>query len=357
MQWITRKQQAAGLVIAFLLLAFVFPAAAQDAPPPPVVRLEVNPQTANTGDTITVAVRLENVTELYGLQVTCQTDPTLLVGTTHIEGDAFTSGSSYYVNTGMKPDGKWLIAATRLQPNPAFNGNDTAFTFQYTLQSTTSASLNCAILGVDSRSNALPLNLVNATPVITVGAVPTVEAPTGEPTLEPTLPPTAEATVEPTTETTPEPTAVATGLSTIQGSIVNQFASDNTGVVVQLTTNGSLVQESLTSADGVFSFADLPAGSYVLLVSAPSHLALVYNVTVAGDGAAIDLGSQTFIIGDTDGNQVIDVADAALVSANFDVVVPPAPETADLNRDGVINISDLVLIGTNFGLSGPIVVQ
>lgn len=356
MQWINRKQQAAGLILALLLLAFVFPAAAQEAPPP-VVRLEVNPQTANTGDTITVAVRLENVTELYGLQVTCQTNPTLLAGTTHVEGDAFNGRSSFYVDQGMKPDGKWLIAATRLQPNPAFNGNGTAFTFQYTLQSATSASLNCSILGVDSRSNALPLNLVNATPMITVGAVPTVEVPTGEPTLEPTLPPTVEVTVEPTIETTAEPTAVATGLSSIQGSIVNQFAAENAGVVVQLTANGSLVKEGVTGADGVFSFADLPAGSYVLLVSAPSHLALVYNVTVAGDGAAIDLGSQTFIIGDTDGNQVIDVADAALVSANFDVAVPPAPATADLNGDGVINISDLVLIGTNFGLSGPIVVQ
>ncbi|MCA0454277.1 MAG: carboxypeptidase regulatory-like domain-containing protein [Chloroflexi bacterium] len=352
-----RKQQAAGLVLALVLLAFVLPAEAQDAPPPPVVRLEVNPQTANAGDTITVAVRLENVTELYGLQVTCLTDPTLLAGTMHVEGDAFTSGSSYYVNTGMKPDGKWLVAATRLQPNPAFSGNGTAFTFQYTLQNATSASLNCTILGVDSRSNPLPLNLVNATPMITAGVLPTAEVPTAEPTLEPTLPPTVEVTVEPTLEVTPEPTSVAIGLSSIQGSIVNPLAADNAGVVVQLTANGSLVQEGVTGADGVFSFAEIPAGSYVLLVSAPSHLALVYNITVAGDGAAIDLGSQTFIIGDTDGNQIIDVADAALVSANFDVTVPPAPTAADLNGDGVINISDLVLIGTNFGLSGPIVVQ
>ncbi len=362
MQWIhtNRKNQVTGLLLALTLLALILPAAAQDAPPPPVVRLEVNPQTANVGDMISIAVRLENVTELYGLQVACQVDPTLLIGTTLIEGDVFTSVTSYYVNQGMKPDGKWLIAATRLQPNPAFNGNGTAFTFQYTLQSAVNASLNCTVLGVDSRSMPLPLTLVNGTPMITAGAVPTVEVPlpTVEPTLAPTdVIPTPELTPEPTIDVTIEPTAVAIGLSSIQGTIVKQFEQDNTGLVVQLTTNGSLIQESLTTTDGLFSFADIPAGSYVLLVSAPAHLVLVYNVTVTGDGTPIDLGSQVFVIGDTDGNQTIDVADAALISANFDVAVPPAPETADLNRDGVINISDLVLIGSNFGLTGPIVVQ
>ncbi len=352
---INRKHQVASLLLALTLLAFVLPTAAQDAPPPPVVRLEVNPLTANVGDTVTVAVRLENVTDLYGLQVTCLADPTLLAGTSHVEGDAFNGGSSYYVNQGMKPDGKWLVAATRLQPNPAFSGNGTAFTFQYTLQSATNASLNCTILGVDSRSTPLPLTLVNGTPIISAGIVP---LPTAEPTVAPTeVLPTPEVTLEPTIEVTPEPTTVAIGLSSIQGMIVKQFAPDSSGVSVQLTTNGSLIQESLTTAEGQFTFTDIPAGSYVLLVNAPSHLVLVYNVTVTGDGAPIDLGSQTFIIGDTDGNQTIDVVDAALVSANFDVAVPPAPEAADLNHDGLINISDLVLIGSNFGLTGPIVVQ
>jgi hypothetical protein len=35
--------------------------------------------------------------------------------------------------------------------------------------------------------------------------------------------------------------------------------------------------------------------------------------------------------------------------------VPPAPAAADLNRDGVINILDLVLVGGNFNLTGPII--
>lgn len=361
----------AGMALLLVLMALVItaPAAAQN-PPPPVVRLEVNPPTAKAGDTVTVAVKLDNVTELYGLQVTCQADPAALAGTSRIEGDAFTSSNGFYVDQGMKPDGKWLIAATRLQPNPAFNGSGTAFTFQYTMQSAVNTTLTCAALGVDSHSSPLPLTLANgtltitaaveATAVVPTEVPPTVEVPTATvipptdvvPTVEPS--PTPEATeIVPT----PEATAVVGTPSTIQGVVINTFAPDSSGAQVQLTSNGSLVQQSATAADGTFSFADVPVGSYVILASVPEHLALVYNVTVTGDGAAVDLGSQTFVTGDTDNNQTIDLADAVLISANFDLTVPPAPNNADLNHDGKINVSDLVLVGTNFGLVGPIVVK
>lgn len=357
------------LLLALLIIGMVMPAAAQDAPPPPVVRLEVNPPTAKVGDTVTVSVQLENVTELYGLQVTCQVDPAALAGLSHVEGDAFSSANSFYVDQAMKADGKWLVAATRLQPNPAFNGNGTAFTFQYTLQSAVNASLNCTALGVDSRSMPLPLTLVNGTPTITAvveptAAVPTAVVPTVEVPTATEIPPTDIIPTDVPTEIIPtevvpttEATAVTGTNSTIQGVIVNQFAADSSGLPVQLTANGSLVQQTETDAAGAFSFADVPAGSYVVLVSAPEHLALVYNVTVAGDGAAVDLGTQTFVTGDTDNNQTIDLADAALISANFELAVPPGPQGADLNHDGLINVSDLVLIGVNFGLNGPIQVQ
>lgn len=356
-----------GLTLLLTLLALVLivvPAAAQSAPPP-VVRLEVNPMTAKVGDTITVAVRLENVTGLFGIQVTCQVDPTVLAGLTRIEGDAFTSANGFYVDNGMKPDGKWLIAATRLQPNPAFEGSGTAFSFQYRLLNAVNAGLNCAAMGVDNHSQPLPITLVNATPVITVTAdatavIPTVIPTVAVPTVEPSATPVAPTEVIPTATViapTAEGTVSASDPSTIQGAVVKQFAADNAGISVQLTANGSLVQQSVTGADGAFVFATVPVGTYVVLVSVPEHLSVVYNVTVKGDGAPIDLGSQTLAVGDTDSNQTVDLADAVLVSANFALAVPPAPVTADLNGDGKVDISDLVLIGTNFGLSGPVVAQ
>jgi len=44
-----------------------------------------------------------------------------------------------------------------------------------------------------------------------------------------------------------------------------------------------------------------------------------------------------------------------LIGANFGIYVPPAPTAADLNGDAKIDIRDLVLVGSNFGLTGPIV--
>ncbi len=353
------------LLTVLALVLMVMPAAAQSAPPP-VVRLEVNPLTAKVGDTVTVAVRLENVTGLFGIQVTCLVNPSVLAGLTRIEGDAFTSANGFYVDQGMKADGKWLIAATRLQPNPAFAGSGTAFTFQYQVLSAVNAQLNCTALGVDDHSQPLPITLVNATPVVTVGdgtvaiptAVPTVVVPTVEATV---VIPTATEIVPTDVPTVVVPTAEATVSAndpgTIQGLVVKQFASDNSGIGVQLTANGSLVQQSVTGADGSFVFTNVSAGAYVVVVSVPEHLSVIYNVTVAGNGTVVNLGTQTLAIGDTDANQTIDLADAVMVSANFALAVPPAPSVADLNGDGKIDISDLVLIGTNFGLTGPVVAQ
>ena len=95
----------------------------------------------------------------------------------------------------------------------------------------------------------LPINLVNGTPMV-IGAVePTAAAPTEViPTLEiPTateIVPTVEPTgIAPTLEVTEiVPTAEGGTTSVIQGLIVNQFALDSSGLSVQLTTNGSLIQ-------------------------------------------------------------------------------------------------------------------
>ena len=197
------------------------------------------------------------------------------------------------------------------------------------------------------------------TAVLPTEVIPTTEAPTATESVPTEVIPTEAPTEIQPTEVVPtvEATLAVGSNATIQGVIVNQFAPDRSGLSVQLTANGSLTQQTVTDAAGAFSFADIAPGNYVLLVSAPEHLALVYNVAVTGDGAAVDLGTQTFVTGDTDGNQTIDLADAVLISANFDSAVPPAPEGADLNHDGQVNVSDLVLIGVNFGLTGPIQVK
>lgn len=391
------------LTSMMLVLGMILPAvgaqdAAQPTPPPAVVQMIVNPPVVTVGETVTVSANLLNFGNLYGLQVSCAVDAGLLAGLGRADGDAFNAANSFFVDEGLKPDGKWLIAATRLQPAPPFAGNGVAFSFQYHAQAAGSSSVSCTALASDPFSIMLPLEVqgtssitVNPVAVVeTVVPLPTVELPTSVPTeipaepnateiplptevilptetplptevilptetalpteaVLPTATPAAEETVLPTVET-----PVAAAPATIQGIVGYPIGATQAGINVFLTVDGNLLGQVVTGEDGSYRFNDVPAGTYTVLLSAVEHLTVSYTVTVAGDGALLDLGSATLITGDTDGNQIVDLADSVLVSANFDQPVPPAPENADLNHDGQINVADLVLIGGNYGRSGPI---
>jgi hypothetical protein len=143
----------------------------------------------------------------------------------------------------------------------------------------------------------------------------------------------------------------------VKGVLAYQSRTDQSGIVVRLfKLDGTLVAEVTTGADGTFSFANVIVGEYAVVASAALHLSLAQAASVTADGSLLDLGYEVLRAGDTDGNQVIDLADAAAIGANFGVAVPPAPAFADLNADGQVNIRDLVLVGGNFGLTGPVIV-
>lgn len=336
-------------------------------PIPMVLRIEAAVPQIAPGDTVTVSVRVENAANLYGLQVQCAVDPALLTGQSRLDGDIFSGATSFFVDPGYQPNGTWLVAATRLQPNPVFNGNGTAFSLQYRALAAGTVTLSCTALAADLDTRMIPLQLLSGSitivgPVVeptlppTETPIPTEEPPTETPTATPTEPVevTPEPTAEPPTETpTATPTEPVVGSGVIQGIARYQSAVDPSGIGVQLVADGSLVTQIITGADGVYRFEAVAPGTYLVLVSAAQHIALVYTVTVT-DATPLDLGTGFLPAGDTDGSQSIDLADAVLVGSNFDLSVPPAPAAADLNRDGVINIMDLVLVGGNFNLTGPI---
>ncbi|MBZ0289571.1 MAG: carboxypeptidase regulatory-like domain-containing protein, partial [Anaerolineae bacterium] len=278
------------------------------------------------------------------------------------------------------------VAASRLSPAPVINGSATAFSLNYNVVGSGVSDIICSVLGVDNNGAVLPLEVVNGTfnglvapqeptPTVTPEApTNTPEAPTATATPEPstnTPEPTPTATLEPPTATpepptnTPEPTPTATlepptatpvpdALSTISGTVAYQNRADNAGIIVQILLNDAVVVELTTNADGTYQFVDVPVGSYVVIASAPEHLELAYDVTIDADGLSINLGSGILRAGDTDGNQTVDLVDAAAVGANFGVDAPPAPDNSDLNGDSHVNISDLALVGSNFGVSGPV---
>ncbi len=317
-------------------------------PTGPAVVVDVNPSVANLGEDVTVTLRLVNVTDVYGLQSDCSVDPAVLMGTDIAGGDGFSDANSFFVNSGYNAaDGSWLVAASRLQPNSAISGNAVAYSLNYIVQNPGSSDVNCSVLAVDSRGHELALEVVNGTYAGGGGSStpePTAVQPTATET--PTTVPPTETPVPPTE--TPEVSAPGS----VTGIAVFQNAPDNAGIEVYLAVDLTPVAQMVTAADGSFSFSEVAAGSYLVEIRAPQHLIVAIPVTVDASGQPVDLGTIELVAGDTDDDGDVDIADATFVGANFDVEVPPAPGNADLNRDLLVNISDLVLVGGNFGQTG-----
>lgn len=322
------------------------PASPTLPPAGPSLVVNVSPASANTGATVNVALNLVGVSNLYGLQVECAVDPSVLTGSTLTGSDAFNNNNSFVVNGGYQSDGRWLVAATRLLPNPAINGDALAFTLTYTVQSGGATAVTCETIAADQNGQEIALTVVNGS----FNGIPATNTP--QPTVVPSLEPTA--TVTPSLTFTPIPTG---SKSSISGSVAYQSRSEQSGINVTLQrADGSIAAALVTGMDGRYTFTDVPVGQYTLALEGAEHLTANKAVNVAADGQTVETGNVVLRAGDTDANQLIDLADAAFVGANFGNPQPPAPTQADLNRDGKIDIRDLVLVGGNFGLIGPIIV-
>ncbi|MBZ0286088.1 MAG: hypothetical protein K8I30_00630, partial [Anaerolineae bacterium] len=332
------------------------------APSNPTLQVELSKSNGAPGETLDVALKLYNVSNVYGLQTQCTVDPTVLMGTAVSDGEAFLKDvNSIFVDTNFQTNGSWMVAATLKQPAAPISGTTVAYKLGYTILGTNASPVNCTALAVDTNGRTLNLEVVNGTyngggasqPPTATPVTPTLETP-------PTFTPTPTETPVPPTETplptTPAPTATLppTAASLISGVVEYQNRPDNSGIKVELLSGGTAVVSVTTNANGAFQFTDVPVGEYGIQLSAANHLTVVKAVTVPSTGQAVTIEKIMLPAGDTDSNGTIDLADAGLVGGNFGVNAPPAPTAADLNVDAVVNIRDLVLVGGNYGKTGPI---
>ncbi|MEZ4671674.1 MAG: cohesin domain-containing protein [Anaerolineae bacterium] len=127
----------------------------------PTLIVSVNPSTAITGSAVSVDLSLANAQNVYGLQTTCQVNPAVLAGVTHADGAIFNGSNSFFVDKGFQPDGSWTVAASLLQPNPAFSGDGVAYSLTYNVVGAADSDVVCSALAVDGNGQELPLTVVN----------------------------------------------------------------------------------------------------------------------------------------------------------------------------------------------------
>jgi hypothetical protein len=132
-----------------------------------------------------------------------------------------------------------------------------------------------------------------------------------------------------------------------------QNRTDNAGIHISLLGIGNEPLIAVdTAGDGAFTFPDLAIGDYNLLVEAPQHIAVLLPLMVANPDEVIQLEALLHA-GDVDDNGVINLSDVTLIGANFGLQTIVEIDNVDLNDDGWVDIRDLSLAGGNLDLAAP----
>ncbi len=211
--------------------------------------------------------------------------------------------------------------------------------------------------------NATLTSVATGTPSSVVTVVVTYDPipfETNTPEATPTPHPNSAVTVIVIYDPIPVPTLTPTSLS------VNQVTTHlTTSVISQVILgeqlqNGSgatiIVNEThqVTNSDpsGHFTIDEVAIGLTTnITAQAPGHLsAICHDVAITGPDK-IGLNPIALLSGDVNDDNLIDISDIMIITANMGQIAPNLP--ADLNQDGKIDILDINLVSRNFGQAGP----
>ena len=252
--------------------------------------LWINPATTETGIGGEVDLQLDNVADVYGLQVEMNFDPAILEV---VDADPGTTGIQIAPGACPAPDfvvtndtdnlsGQINYAVTQLNPTvPCDGGVVAAVQFSCLAEGTSAVEIITSVVS-DSSGVSLPHTTQNGT----IECIPNVFA--------------------------------------IQGVIELQGWSDPSGTLVQLVNEQTnTVEDSVqVGANGSFNFAASIDNTYTVVASYDRYL----------NARAENLSGTT--------EEVLDLGTSILAAG-------------DLNNDGTINILDITIVGGNYGKSSP----
>jgi hypothetical protein len=134
-----------------------------------------------------------------------------------------------------------------------------------------------------------------------------------------------------------------------QGALVKGFAyvwaEDHSDSTVSVD-----IFSGTTDSTGYYEILDVPLGDHPATADAEGYLsafcseAKIYWETTV-------LREVELVPGDVDANEVVDIVDAAAIGLVFGESTED--KSVDLNRDGVVDIYDLILLARHFGMEGP----
>jgi len=241
-------------------------------------------QNLDVGQLTTVTLRVENVQDLYGYQVTITFDPARLEV---IDADPGEAGVQVGLGTFVTPDyvpqnsadnsaGTIAVVVSQVAPSTAANGSGALLTisFRGKAAGVSDVVLNPLVLA-SSQGTEIPANIYNAQ--ISIGSpttTPTATVPTATSTSTATPTPTATPTSTPTGTVTP-PTPTPTGTATPTPTATTVPGTTTTYVVVTGDTLYSIALHfgvsinDLMAANGIINPNYIQVGQ-TLIIPNPS---------------------------------------------------------------------------------------
>jgi PKD repeat protein len=282
-----------------------------------LIRVSPLTQTVGVRQTVAVDIRVEGVSNLYGVDIQLSFDYTRVqvvdddpaTPGIQITPGPFLNPASGYVQTNSANNGTGVVRYTFTLQNPAppANGSGVVATIHFTGLSTGTANLAFTLGQLVDRYGTQLCSTTQG------GSLEVV---------------------------------ITTG--SISGTVSLQSRTNHSGVSVAA---GALPPVS-TGTNGTFTIAGVPPATYTVIASKDGYLSARKTGVVVPPSGAVNIGNVMLLGGDANNDGLISIVDLVIVGAMYGST-PPADGRADINGDGTCNLVDLVLVGANYGKTGP----
>jgi hypothetical protein len=310
---------------------------------PPLVEYHTNA----TGQQFTVAVKIEDVTNLYGFDIKFRWNTTFLDYVSHsvrVPKDTYPDGVLWnpiipVMNEVNTTAGTYWIAYTSRYPAPSFNGTGAVFTMTFRVKYHPvqyTANIELELYSTDlaaSDASSIPHTTQHGTVILhalTAGHdVAVVDIQRWK-------------------------TVVGQGYSMrINVTVSNQGDFTETfNVTVYANTTAiqtetlTLTSQSFTTLTFKWNTTGFAYGNYII----SAYAWPVPGETDTADNTFVNGAVKVAIVGDINGGGQVNILDAILLGNAFDSAPgePAWSPNADLNGDGYVNILDAIILGNHF---------
>jgi len=282
------------------------------------VRVE-SASSLQVGSEVTIAIQLQNITDLYGVEIQLSFNPGILqvqddkAGTVGIQiqpGDVPDPQLCFVVqNAADNAAGIIAYGVSLLRPSPPATGSGVLARFRFKGLAAGTSNVSITRLSIVA-SDSCCLDVTKESGSITV--------------------------------VSPTPTG-----GTVTGRVLVQGRSNYSGATV--TIGG---RQAVTGPDGTFSITNVSAGTYTVSASIASYLRAEKSGVAVTNGSTVTLPDVTLLAGDVDNNCAINIIDLAILGSAFGSS-PPTDPRVDFNQDNRVNVLDLSLLSGNFGRVCP----